>query len=257
MLEAFIDAPQRYRQLTVFPILAGGGPTLPVLNTNEALESGALLVQEKGQGQGPLLLVRNMSLYGVLIREGECLVSEEHERKAVRSILLAGKSITQIPATPALETLSACAAEDREADEWLEAFPSLERQVGMLAFRGKEVLGLEATGAPALYTPIHEQLVRKFVGRALAAAWVPEHEEEAEETDAAKLLESLEAVDRLKAEGVGLGEYWVLGSPLEGGELIHEGHLVHLWVTRAPGTQAAEALSVDQDLATRRMEETA
>jgi hypothetical protein len=234
MLEAFVDAPQRHRQLTLFPIVAGEGPVLPFLNIREALESGTLTVQEKNDGMVPLLLVRNQSLYGILIREGECLVTEDHERRAPRSFLLAGKSVTQIPATPPSKGSKGNCSGEGDLNDWLPAFPALERQVGVMAFLGKEVLGLEAVGAPALYAPLHEDLCRKFVGLASSVGSETMRELQAEETDAAKVLESLEVADRVRADGIGLGDYWELEGPVRGGELIHDGHLIHLSVTPSP-----------------------
>lgn len=231
MLEAFVDAPQRHRQLTVFPIVAGEGPVLPFLNTREALESGTLTVQEKSDGRVPLLLVRNQSLYGILIREGECLVSEEHERRATRSILLAGKSVTQIPATPPLKCSEDRCPKEGDLNDWLPTFPDHERQVGVMAFLGNEILGMEAVGAPTLYGALHEDVIRKFVGMAAAAGPEAGGEPQAEETDAARILESLEAADRERAHGIGLGDYWKLEGPVQGGELIHDGQLIHLSVT--------------------------
>jgi len=35
------------------------------------------------------------------------------------------------------------------------------------------------------------------------------------------------------AKKVGLGDYWSLSGPVSGGELIHQGHLVHLSVRPA------------------------
>jgi hypothetical protein len=235
MLEAFVDAPQRHRQLTVFPVVAGEGPVLPFLNAKEAFESGTLTVQEKSDGRVPLLLVRNQSLYGILIREGECLVSENHERRATRSILLAGKSVTQIPATPPLKGSEDGCSGEWDQNDWLPAFPALERQVGVMAFLGKQVLGIEAVGAPTLYAALHEDLLRKFVGLAAGAGAEAGGEPQAEETDAARILESLEAADRERADGIGLGDYWKLEGPVQGGELIHDGQLVHLSVTPNSG----------------------
>ena len=236
MLEAFVDAPQRHRQLTVFPIVAGEGPVLPFLNTKEALESGTLTVQEKSHGRVPLLLVRNQRLYGILIREGECLVSEDHQRRATRSILLAGKSVTQIPTTPPLKGPEEGCSGEEDLNDWLPAFPALERQVGAMAFLGKEILGIEAVGAPALYAPLHEDLIGKFIGLATSADSEAGGKPQAEETDAARALESLEVADRVRADGIGLGDYWMLDGPVQGGELIHEGQLIHLSAIPSRGT---------------------
>jgi len=228
MLEAFIDPPQHYRRLTVFPIVAGEGPVLPYLHAKDALNSGALTFQEKAGSQVPLLLVRNRSLYATLILDGEGLGGEDHDQTAVRSILLAGKSVTQIPATPAEEKPSDVECEDQDLGEWLQAFPASDRQIGILAFLGRTALGLEALGSPNLYAPAHAQFLVRFVKDAIAAEKKADSEPAATETDAAQLLEALEEADRVQTESVGLGEYWILKGPVQGGELIFEGQLVHL-----------------------------
>ena len=230
MLEAFIDPPQHYRGLTVFPILAREGPVLPYLHANEALDSGALTVQEKGESDAPLLLVRNRSLYATLIMDGERLGGEDNDPTAARPVLLAGKSVTQLPATPAEEEPWKGEGGEEDFVEWLEAFPASDRQVGILAFLGQKVLGLEALGSPKLYAPAHEQFLIMYVKEALRAGTCSESEPPVAETEAAELLEALEAADRVQAESVGLGEYWILKGPVQGGELIYEGQLVHLSV---------------------------
>jgi hypothetical protein len=230
MLEAFIDSPQHHGRLTVFPIVAGEGPALPYLHAKDALDSGALTFQEKAGGGAPLLLVRNRSLYAALILDGERLPGEDHDQMAVRSILLAGKSVTQIPATPAEEKPSRVEGQDRDSEEWIRAFPALERQVGILAFLGRDVLGLEALGSPKLYAPVHDRFLSRFGKKALARDTCGGDDHGAKETDAARLLESLEVADRVQTERIGLGEYWILKGPVQGGELIYEGQLVHLSV---------------------------
>jgi len=49
MLEAFIDAPQSHKQLTVFPVIAPHGPVLPYLLSTEIQDSEVLTVREKGE----------------------------------------------------------------------------------------------------------------------------------------------------------------------------------------------------------------
>jgi hypothetical protein len=237
MLEAFIDPPQHFRRLTVFPIVARDGPVLPYLLTKDALDSGALTFQEEAGSSAPLLLVRNRSLYAVLILDGDRLRGEDRNQSAIRSILLAGKSVTQIPATPAEEQPSEVGGKDDALGEWLQAFPASDKQVGILAFLGPKVLGLEALGSPKLYAPAHEQFLIRYVREALGAEIAEGSETKAiapaTEANAAQLLESLETANRVQTEGVGLGEYWILKGPVQGGELIYDGQLVHLSVIPA------------------------
>jgi hypothetical protein len=230
MLEAFVDAPQHYRHLTVFPIVAGKSPVLPYIHAEDALESGVLAFQAKTERQVPSVLVRNQSLHAVLILDGERLEGSGQGQTPIRSILLAGKSVTQIPVLPEGDGSPDVEEQEPHKEEWLQVFRASERQVGILTFMGRKVLGLEALGSPELYSPVHGRLLARHVRKAWAQEAGVDGEASAEETDAARLLESLEAADRIQTESIGLGDFWILKGPVQGGELIYDGHLVHLSV---------------------------
>lgn len=234
MLEAFIDSPQRGNGLTVFPIIAPQGPMLPYLLSTEVKGTGALTVRERGEGTAPMLLARNNSLHALLILGGEPLPGGSAGRLVERSILLAGKHVTQIP--PSSIERGGWVSPDREAEitEWIQAFPLHHQQVGSLAFHGGRSLGMEVMGSGNLYGPLHRRILIRFMKEALANPVQGEGSLGNPEPEAERIVEAVENAERVATKRVGLGAYWSLSGPVFGGELIHDGNLVHLSVHPAP-----------------------
>ncbi len=247
MLETFIDAPQRHKSLTVFPVIAPQGPMLPYLLSTEIRGTGALTLRERGGETAPMLLARNNSLHALLILEGEPLPGGSPGRLVERSILLAGKHVTQIP--PSSRESGGWVSPEQEAEitEWLESFPLHHQQVGLLAFHGNRLLGLEALGAANLYGLLHRRLLIRFLKEALADRNHAGRNPATLEAEAQHTVDAIENADRVATKRVGLGDYRSLVGTVSGGELIHEGHLVHLSVRPAPvgaaATQPARGVS--------------
>jgi hypothetical protein len=234
MLEAFIDAPRHQRGLTVFPVIAPHGPMLPYLLSTEIQDSGLLTIRQRGQGTTPMLLARNNSLHPLLILAGEPLPGGDLGRLVERSVLMAGKRVTQLPAS-SLET-GVWVSPDREAEitEWLTGFPLQSQQVGCLVFHGNRLLGLEALGSSNLYGRLHRRLLIRFMKEALNDPVQTSVDPVPLGAEAQNLVEGLGAADRVATKRVGIGDYWSLRGPVSGGELIYEGHLVHLTVRPTP-----------------------
>ncbi len=139
--------------------------------------------------------------------------------------------------TGALDALYAGRA--GELDRWMEAFPPVDRQVGILAFLGGRPLGLDALGSGTLYQPLHRRLLTGYILDALseggedrpeAAASGPDRPgaQPPREADALRFISAVAKAERTTSETPGLGEYRVLAGGVLGGELIHDSHLVHL-----------------------------
>ncbi len=239
MLEAFIDAPQRHDRVTVFPLIAPQAPMLPYLLSTEVPGSSALTVRERGEEPVPMLLARNNSIHALLIFAGEPFPGGNPGRHVERSILLAGKHVTQIPASS--KEAGGWVGPDREAEitEWLESFPLETQQVGFLAFHGDQILGLEALGSANLYKPLHRRLLIRFLKKALNHPAETNGDLAALEAGAKKMVDAIEVADREPTKRVGLGDYWSLSGRVSGGELIYEGRLIHLWAHPAPGGATA------------------
>ncbi len=238
MFEAFIDAPISHKKLTIFPVIAPHGPMLPYLLSTEIQDSEVLTVREKGDSPTPLLLARNNSLHPLLVLAGEPLPGENPGRLVERSILLGGNSVTQIPASPVERGGWLPSNRETEITEWLENFPILRSQVGLLAFLGNRMMGLEALGSPNLYSPLHRRLHVRFIKEALGASPVENEDLSALETKAQRIVAGIGDAERVPAKKIGVGEYCTLTGPVAGGDLTYQGHLVHLSL-RSPSVPSA------------------
>jgi hypothetical protein len=234
MLEMFIDAPQHHGRLTVFPVIAPRGPMLPYLLSTEIQGSGALTVRERSEETAPMVLTRNNSPHPLLILAGEPLPGASPGRLVERSILLAGEQVAQIPAS-SIES-GGWVSPDREVEitEWLKSFPLQKQQVGCLAFNGDRILGLEGLGSANLFSLLHRRILIRFIKVVLLKPAETEADPTALEAEAQNMVDAIEDADRVATKRMGLGEYWSLGGLVSGGELIYEGHLVHLSVRPAP-----------------------
>jgi hypothetical protein len=88
----------------------------------------------------------------------------------------------------------------RDTTQWLEAYPLLPHQMGLLAFTGDVPLGMDVVGDPVLFTGLHQRILTGYVREA----------------------------ERTPSDSVGMGEYRILRGNALGGELVHEDRLVHL-----------------------------
>ena len=228
MLEAFVDAPSSHEGLTIFPIIAPRGSMLPYLLSTETEGQDVLTVRERGDADTPMLLAKNSSLLPLLVLAGEPLPGEHPGRLVARSFLLKGKSVTQLPASAIERGGWVTPEQESQITDWVNRFPPVDRQIGLLACKGVRVLGIEALGASNLYQPVHRRLLVRFIKEGLTttddeAADVSELTEQAQ-----RRVDSIEDSHRTRAKRIGMGEYWTLEGELSGGELLYHGRLVHL-----------------------------
>ena len=126
--------------------------------------------------------------------------------------------------------------EDRrpEMEGWLQAFPCLPGQVGLLAFLRGQPVGMDALGASAQYGPLHDRLLRGYVLDAMDALSLNAtrsgggRDRPVGQPKAEAFLEDLKNAHRTPSESVGSGKYHILDGTVLGGELVDGGHLVHL-----------------------------
>jgi len=118
-------------------------------------------------------------------------------------------------------------AKARDLDTWLKAFGWVDDQVGVLAFIGDEVLGLDVIGCHKMYASLHKRLVSGYVMDALAARRRGRAREPGGDA-AEEFLEKVRAAVRTQAPTVGKGTYRVLTESVMGGELEESGKLVHV-----------------------------
>ncbi len=110
---------------------------------------------------------------------------------------------------------------------WIQAFPSVPGQIGLMAFQGKVPLAMDAVGSAALYSKAHDRLLTGYVMDAMEG-WNPDHPSETPSApDAEELINALRDAERVPSESVGAGSYRILRGTVLGGELVDGDHLVH------------------------------
>jgi len=130
---------------------------------------------------------------------------------------------------------------------WIEAFPLLPLQVGLVAFMRNTPLGVDAVGSPGLFGKLHRRLLTGYVldamdglesagGHSEPTKGSPDpatgpgrpKRRRARADLALQFVEAVRQAPRAPSDSVGLGEYRVLHGVVLGGELVNEGHTLHL-----------------------------
>ncbi len=230
MLLAFVETPQCHRRLTVFPIVAADEPQLSYVLMLDAVRRGVLSIEESLGDKPPQLIARNRATDPVLILDCETLGAPEDHRSTHQSVLLGPDSVTRLPVSCRFTGKWSCEERERKLTKSLDRFHLLEGQVGILAFLGRHLLGLDAIGCPHLYAPLHRRLLTGYLITAMAAGKKAPSESRAQDTEVRALARALESAERVAAPCHGHGEYSTLHGEVTGGELRHNGHLVHLSV---------------------------
>ena len=108
---------------------------------------------------------------------------------------------------------------------WTASFPALPGQIGILAFIGKDPLGLDVVGDETLYSRLHDRLIGGYVQDALRVRGA---DGEPDPEAAQGFLRSVGSAGRVDSPTVGHGVYRVLTGEVTGGELEDEDQTVHL-----------------------------
>lgn len=230
MLLAFLETPQRHERLSVFPVVASDEPDLAYLLLAEALQRGIVTVSQDSGGSAPFLVAQNRGTQPVLILDCETMVGPGENRSTSQSVLLGPATVTRFPISCLDTGKWSCRELEREYSSPLQGFPMVEGQVGILAFLGRELLGLDVLGTPGLYSPLHRRLLTGYLITALAAGKDADPEGSASEEELENLALALQGAERVATFCPGSGEYCNLTGAVSGGELRHNGHLVHLSV---------------------------
>mgnify|MGYP001816013909 CR=1 FL=1 len=230
MLLAFAELPQRHEWLTVFPVLAADEPELSYLLMTDAIRRGVVTLEENGGGSPPHLLARNTGADPVLMLDCETLLGVRERHSTHQSLLLGAGSTTKVPISCMDPGKWSCQELEERFLVSQASFPLLDSQVGILAFLGRDLLGLDALGCPDLYASLHRRLITGYLITALEANGNGGSGSLADTEDLLDLAFALETAERVEAPNLGHGEYSTLEGAITGGELRHNGHLVHLSV---------------------------
>ena len=230
MLLAFVDTPQSHGRLTIFPVVSSDEPQLSYVLLTDALRQGVLTLSQNGPDEPPHFIAQNSGSQPVLILDCEMVRGVRENHSTNQSILVGPGSVTRVPISCQESGKWSCEERELRFKDCLGDFPLLEGQVGILAFLGRQLLGLDALGSPELYSPLHRRLLTGYFITALAAGEKAESESPADTTEISALAKALEEARRVFAPCPGYGEYSTLHGQVTGGELRHNGHLVHLSV---------------------------
>jgi len=230
VLLAFVDTPQRHERLTVFPVVASDQPELSYLLLADAMRRGVVTIFEDAPGKPPSLVARNRGSQPVLILDCEAMGGPVKNHSTNQSVLLGPATVTRFPISCLNTGKWSCQERKKEFARSLEGFPMVGSQVGILAFLGRELLGMDVLGTPELYSPLHRRLLAGYLTTALATRKERDPEGPASEEDLQNLALALQSAQRVSAFCPGSGEYCNLEGDISGGELRHNGHLVHLSV---------------------------
>ena len=166
MLLAFVDTPQRWEHLTVFPVVASDEPELSYLLLAEAIQEGFVTLKENGSGTSPSLSIRNRGYAPVLILGCESLGSLAEYHAGDQSILLGPDTVTNVPLSRRSPHRRCAERQSAMLRPPLNGFSILDQQVGILAFLGRQLLGLDVLGSPSLYARLHHRLLNGHFGSA-------------------------------------------------------------------------------------------
>lgn len=166
----------------------------------------------------------------MLLLDCEMLLGVQENHSTHKSMLLGAGSTTSIPISCMDPGKWSCLELEERFAESQASFPLLKNQVGILAFLGRDLLGLDALGCPNLYAHLHRRLVTGYLLTALSANGNSKLEALADSEDLMALAYALERAERVSEPHAGHGEYATLRGEVTGGELRHNGHLVHLSV---------------------------
>jgi len=229
-LLAFVDTPQRHGGLTVYPVVSADQPDLSYVLVADALRRGLLTFRDGLSEDGPCVTASNSGNLPVLILDCEAMGGLDTKRACDQSVLLGPGSVTQLP-TACLNATKWDSEEPSEpAAKSTGAFPLLEDQVGILVFLGRHFLGMDVLGSPELYRHLHKRLLTGYLETAGAAAEGGDLQPSANGEEVQALALALEGAERVAVPCPGHGEYAMLRGTVAGGELRHNGHLVHLSV---------------------------
>ena len=87
-----VGEPQRYKNLTIFPLFTSGRATRGYWTLDQALAKGVLRISEKGEGSVPELLAENLSEKPVFLMAGEIVTGGKQNRVVSQDILLSPRS---------------------------------------------------------------------------------------------------------------------------------------------------------------------
>lgn len=129
-------------------------------------------------------------------------------------------------------------ARQEDLDSFLEHFPLIDRQTGLLVMVNGKVVGLDGVSSPDAFGKLHPKLIRSYVMDALTER--PAKGREASRKKAVKFLEEILQCGENVFEPVGYGrDYRYEGPKIVGSALVHEGSVIHMAFFHVTKTEKA------------------
>ena len=118
-------------------------------------------------------------------------------------------------------------AKQEDLDDFLEHFPLMDRQKGLLVLVNGEVVGMDVISRKEAFAVLHSKLVKSYVMDALTE--IPKKNKEAGVKKAEDFLKKIPVCGESAFDSVGYGrDYRYEGECLVGSALVHEGTVIHL-----------------------------
>lgn len=133
-------------------------------------------------------------------------------------------------------------AKQADLDAYLEQFPCMAGQKGLLVIIEGEVAGFDIVSLDKAYEVLHAKLVKSYLMDAITAR--PRKGKEADANDASRfLMDVLECTEK-KYESIGHGlDYRFEGRNVVGSALVHDGTVIHAAFFRASEAEKAGNMS--------------
>jgi len=118
-------------------------------------------------------------------------------------------------------------AKQEDLDDFLELFPLMDRQKGLLVLVNGEVVGMDVISKKEAFALLHSKLVKSYVMDALTE--MPKKNKDTGTMKAADFLKKILVCGESAFDSVGYGrDYRYEGEGLVGSALVHEGTVIHL-----------------------------
>ncbi len=127
-------------------------------------------------------------------------------------------------------------------DAFLEHFPTMPNQNGLLVIVNGEVVGLDMVSRAPVFGKLHPKLIKSYVMDALTEK--PLMRKEASRVKADAFLNKILQCEEHKFDSVGYGQdYRYEGKKIVGSALVHESTLIHMAFFQITETEKAGRMS--------------
>jgi hypothetical protein len=133
-------------------------------------------------------------------------------------------------------------AKQEDLDAFLEHFPLIDAQNGLMVLVNGEVVGMDMISRPAAFRVLHPKLIKSYVMDALTEK--PAKGREAYQAKRGEFLERILTCAEQPFDSVGYGrDYRYEGKKIVGSALVHENSVIHMAFFQITETEKAGRMS--------------